>query len=229
MNSRATPAPEPDPVANPDAPLWVPSPARVASSLLTPFALAFSPDVAIGDYAALWRRSVTRREDFWAAVWKDTGVIGEPGDSVLGKDGLPGAEWFPRARLNFAENLLKPFPTEEALGRPALVTWSESGPGRSLSRAELRAEVLRVASGLVARRRAGRRPRGGFRRQRGRSRHRHAGRRADRRGVGLVQPGFRRRRRTRTASGRSRPGCCSSRRVMGMREKTSTPRHAWLR
>jgi acetoacetyl-CoA synthetase len=54
-----------------------------------------------------------------------------------------GPRWFPGARLNFAENLLR-----HSDDRPALIFWNEVGRQRELSYAELNAEVRRVAAAL---------------------------------------------------------------------------------
>src|SRR5207247_225451 len=56
----------------------------------------------------------------------------------------PGAEWFPGARLNYAENLLSAGAGDE----PAILARSESRPDVELSWAQLRAEVARAAAGL---------------------------------------------------------------------------------
>ncbi len=56
----------------------------------------------------LWRWSVTEMEDFWSAVWDFCRVIGDKGERVvLEPERIPGARYFPDARLNFAENLLR--------------------------------------------------------------------------------------------------------------------------
>src|SRR5688500_6562950 len=149
---------------DPHAPLWTPSPARVAGAKLTAFIEALRAAEAPGaseidGYTALWRWSVERPEDFWPAVWRFCGVIAEgrdprakglpPWDEVLvGRDRMapPDAElgprWFTGARLNFAENLLR-----YADDRTALVAWRSHG-ARRLSYAELRREVARVAAAL---------------------------------------------------------------------------------
>jgi acetoacetyl-CoA synthetase len=72
------------------------------------------------------------------AAWGTGPVIGNP-------RAMPGARFFPAARLNFAENLLK-FADDE----PALIFRNERGARRSLSYRELRAEVARLAAGLRA-------------------------------------------------------------------------------
>jgi acetoacetyl-CoA synthetase len=70
----------------------------------------------IADYRALHRWSVEDREAFWSLIWDYCDVIGEKGASVL-QDGdrMPGAKFFPDARLNFAENLLRRTGSAEAI------------------------------------------------------------------------------------------------------------------
>ncbi len=128
-----------------DAPVWTPSPLRIADANLTRFfAHAGRHGWAGGDYAALWQWSVDHPTDFWGAVWEFTGVVGECAGPVLANGGsMPGARWFECSRLNFAENLLR-----HAGGGPALVFVDERGTRRELSRDDLRAEVARIAAGL---------------------------------------------------------------------------------
>ena len=93
-----------------------------------------SHGLAIADYAQLHRWSVDHLEDFWTAVWDFGGVIAETrGERVVAdRDRMPGARFFPDARLNFAENLLR-FRDD----RPAIVALSEDGVRRELSYREL--------------------------------------------------------------------------------------------
>jgi len=88
--------------------LWEPSPSRVAAAQITAFARRVEArhGVHLPDYEALWRWSVDRREEFWREVWDDGGVIGARGERTLvDGDRMPGAQWFPDARLNCARNL----------------------------------------------------------------------------------------------------------------------------
>ena len=93
------------------SPLWQPSPQRVAWANITQFAreMADRFGVRLDDYRALHQWSINNLEDFWTGIWEYTGVLAaERGGAVL-EDGakMPGARWFPGARLNFAENLLR--------------------------------------------------------------------------------------------------------------------------
>jgi acetoacetyl-CoA synthetase len=131
-----------------NGPLWQPSAQRIAAANVTAFAAAVSRkhNVKLADYGALWRWSVDRPEAFWRAVWDFGGVIGDPGEVVLADgDRMPGARFFPEARLNFAENLLRKNDASEAL-----IFWGEDKVKRSMSWAELNAAVSRMAQALRA-------------------------------------------------------------------------------
>lgn len=126
----------------PDAtPLWQPDPATVGRTGMARFMQA----TGHASYADLWQWSVDRPEDFWPTLWDFCGVVGEKGERVL-VDGqkMPGARWFPEARLNYAENLLQNRDEGEAL-----VFWGEDKVKRRLSRAELSAEVARFQQLLI--------------------------------------------------------------------------------
>ena len=87
-------------------PLWRPEPATAAATQLEAFRARACEiaDQALPDYAALHAWSVREPHRFWAEVWEFCGVIGERGSERVLLDGerLPGARWFPDARLNFA-------------------------------------------------------------------------------------------------------------------------------
>jgi acetoacetyl-CoA synthetase len=63
----------------------------------------------VSDYAELHEWSVAQPEQFWRSLWSFCGVIAQVQGEVTLVDGerMPGARWFPQARLNFAENLLR--------------------------------------------------------------------------------------------------------------------------
>ncbi len=129
--------------------LWKPSPERIASANLTRFleSAEATSGLHFADYEALWRWSVNYPADFWRLVWSFCGVIGEgPGDVALERPGeMPGARFFPRARLNFAENLLRRTGPSDAL-----VFWGEQKVRRRTSWAALRAAVSQLQQALKA-------------------------------------------------------------------------------
>jgi len=143
-----------DAMATPEV-LWTPDPERAASTAMAQFATwvrdhrsAPVPDAA--DYAALHTWSVEDLEGFWSAVVEFLGVrFHDAPTAVLGARGMPGAEWFPGATLNYAENALAERPGA-AGDDPALVFAREDGLTRTVSRAELRDLVRRARAGLVA-------------------------------------------------------------------------------
>jgi acetoacetyl-CoA synthetase len=137
-----------------DKPLWQPSPERIASANLTAFRRHARErwGVTARDYSELHRWSVTEPAQFWQSVWSFCGVIGDPGGGPALVDGerMPGARWFPEARLNFAENLLR-----RRDRSPAIVFWGEDRLKSEVTCAELYAEVSRLSQAL---REAGVRP-----------------------------------------------------------------------
>ncbi|WP_333840739.1 acetoacetate--CoA ligase [Pelomicrobium sp.] len=132
-----------------ERPLWTPSPQRIAEANLSAFMAHVGArwGVEVRDYRSLYRWSVERPEQFWVSVWEHCGVIAETrGERVL-VDGekMPGARFFPEARLNFAENCLRR--RDET---PAIVFWDEAGRRRYLTHAALYDEVSRLVQALAA-------------------------------------------------------------------------------
>jgi len=131
----------------PSEPIWRPSHDRIESSNLRHFMRTVAPRSHADDYAALHAWSVGDPAAFWSAVWDFCGVVAErKGDvAACDLDRMPGARWFPDARLNFAENLLQQTGTG-----PAIVFVNERGSRRTLSWDELHAWVAGVADALRA-------------------------------------------------------------------------------
>jgi acetoacetyl-CoA synthetase len=135
--------------------LWEPSPARVADANLTAFMswLAAGRGLHFDGYHALWRWSVEDLDGFWQAVWDYSGVeASAPPERVLGRRSMPGAEWFPGAKLNYAQHVLR----RERPGEDALYYVSENAPGPAgLDWAQLAGQVRILGTQL---RRMGVRP-----------------------------------------------------------------------
>ncbi len=101
--------------------------------------------LGFNDYASLWRWSVQDLEGFWSALWDYFEIRASvPPERALGRRQMPGAEWFPGARLNYAENVL----SHARRGHEALLYASERQPPTSLSWDELAARVRRLANAL---------------------------------------------------------------------------------
>ena len=128
-------------------PLWKPSRTRIAAANLTAFTRSatrrWGPEFA--DYEALHRWSVTHPEQFWTTLWDVAGVVADRrGERALvDANRMPGAKWFPDARLNFAENLLRSHDTSDAL-----VFWGEDKVKGRASHAELYRAVAQTAWAL---------------------------------------------------------------------------------
>jgi acetoacetyl-CoA synthetase len=89
-----------------DEPLWTPSEERIDGSTLARFAGKVGHDPR--DYDGLWRWSVDDLEGFWQAVCDFFEVrFDTPPERVLGSREMPGAEWFPGARLSYAEHIFR--------------------------------------------------------------------------------------------------------------------------
>ncbi len=120
-------------------PLWTPSPELVATSAMTQFLQFVNNETsqALKDDKELYDWSIDQYPELWNAVWNFCHVIGDKGERlVANKDQMPGCQFFPDARLNYAENLLN-VPREE--NDIALHFWGEDKVKRQMSFAELRA------------------------------------------------------------------------------------------
>ncbi|HEV7992828.1 MAG TPA: acetoacetate--CoA ligase [Gemmatimonadaceae bacterium] len=146
-------------------PIWTPTPGAIQAANVTRFIADEVQPLGgaasrVTDSASLYDWSIAEPERFWPAVWRFCGVLadrrpdGSQWDEVLvgasrmaPPDAELGPRWFTGARLNFAENLLRRRDDERAL-----VLWTEEGPLRELSFAQLAEAVASFAEFL---RRAG--------------------------------------------------------------------------
>ena len=129
--------------------LWTPTPAQIEPTRLAAYLrwLAAERGLVFADYAALWQWSVDRLDDFWDSVWDFCGVEADGARApVLAQRAMPGAQWYPDARLNYAEHVFRGATPE----RPALVARSEGAPAREVSWAELKRDTGALAATLRA-------------------------------------------------------------------------------
>ncbi len=129
--------------------LWSPTPARIAQTRIRDFQrwLADNRDVKTASYRELWSWSVSDLGEFWQSIWDYFDVVhsSEP-ERALADSRMPGAVWFPGARLNWAENLLRhAHTTPEA---QAIVAVTEAGQPVSTTWTELEQRTANLASRL---------------------------------------------------------------------------------
>ena len=126
-------------------PIWQPSPERIARAQRCAFSrfLESRWHSPFDDYALLHRFSVEAPDRFWGSLWDFLGIAARSrGDAVVRDfDRMPGAQFFPDAVLNVAENAVR-----HPDSRLAIVAWNENRSYRTLTRAELYAEVSRTTA-----------------------------------------------------------------------------------
>ena len=94
-----------------------------------------------GDYERLWHWSVDYPELFWSSLWDWHGIIGDKGKRLLADaNKMPGAQFFPDAQINYAENMLR-----NADDSPAFIAYGEDGRCTRLTRREVQHRTLALA------------------------------------------------------------------------------------
>src|SRR5690625_4206274 len=116
--------------------VYTPEPSQVEASRLAEFIRWLEPrhNRRFDDYHALWQWSVDNLDTFWAEVWEffDIQADGDP-TPVLASREMPGAQWFPNTRLNYAEHVFR----QRSNDRPAAIVRHEGDTPRAISWAEL--------------------------------------------------------------------------------------------
>ncbi|OGA39326.1 MAG: acetoacetate--CoA ligase [Betaproteobacteria bacterium RIFCSPLOWO2_12_FULL_68_19] len=129
--------------------LWTPSEEAVEQAQLTQFArqVVRKRHLDLNSYPEFYQWSIEHPEDFWSDVWEFCGLIASRKGSTVLLDGdkMPGAKWFPEARLNIAQNLMRRGDRGDAF-----VFWDESGFRRRVSYSELTSDVSRAVQALAA-------------------------------------------------------------------------------
>ena len=127
--------------------LWQPTRAQSEASRMAAYMawLRQTRGLAFADYQALWAWSVDELDAFWASIW-DFFEIEADGDPVrvLPSRTMPGADWFPDTRLNYAEHIFR----QAAPDRPALIARAEGTPVVEVGWAQLAREVGALAARL---------------------------------------------------------------------------------
>jgi acetoacetyl-CoA synthetase len=131
-----------------DQPIWVPPHDRKKSSNLARFMakLAETTGFHFETYDDIHAYSLAAPENFWLTVWREFSVVGDgPGTVIIAdKDKMPGARFFPDARLSYAENVLNAGDSD----RPALIFRGEDRVKLNVTWGELRARVAGISHSL---------------------------------------------------------------------------------
>ncbi len=102
-------------------------------------------------YDALWRWSTTELDAFWQSIWDYFGVQSPtPHTAVLAKNVMPGAQWFPGAQVNYAQQVFRHVMPAHEAGFSAIVSRNEKGHQVELSWPDLRRQVASLALHLQA-------------------------------------------------------------------------------
>ena len=128
--------------------LWQPSAERKKNAHITHFMARVKSgfDVDLHDYAGLYQWSIENPGAFWDLLWNFSGIIADKKGEIIVSDeeNILKANWFPDARLNYAENLLQGGDPEQT----AIIFRGEKGNSRYLSYKELNCLVSQLAQAL---------------------------------------------------------------------------------
>ena len=134
------------PIGN-DQPLWEPSTQTIEQANVTRYMqwLKQEKGLHFATREDVWQWSVNHLEDFWASLWEFFHIqASQPYDTVLTSHKMPGASWFPGARLNYAEHVFR----NATELRPAILFRSERHSSIAISWHELSQQVGSVANAL---------------------------------------------------------------------------------
>ncbi|WP_312179108.1 acetoacetate--CoA ligase [Arthrobacter sp.] len=130
---------------------WRPTAEQQQASRLWDFMgwAASRRDVSLSDYRAVWHWSVDDLPEFWDAVREYFNVLGDGFDGpALTEERMPGAVWYPNAKLNFAENVLRHALDPDLAERTAILTIQEDDSVTELTWHQLQAQVSSLAAHL---------------------------------------------------------------------------------
>ena len=134
----------------PDPPLlWRPAPdARAATRMGAYLAWLAERGLRFDDYDALWRWSTTEPDAFWRSIDAFFGVLWGDAETALADAAMPGARWFPDARLNYAEYLLGRGFSGRGEDGVVIVARSQTRERTTLTGRQLLEAVRRAQAGL---------------------------------------------------------------------------------
>ena len=127
--------------------LWKPNSEKIKKTSIYKFIqhVNLTYKINIENFQSLHEWSVKNRSNFWNEIWDFYKIIGDKGNEpyLNPENSLPGTQFFPSGKLNYAENMLKKNDTD-----PAIIFWSEDKIKKRISWLELRNQVSAVANYL---------------------------------------------------------------------------------
>ena len=127
--------------------MWRPSEQRIRQTNMYDFMqyVNYKYGREFDEYHQLWEWSINNIPSLWESLWDYMDIIHSAPyrEVIIGEDRMPGAEWFPGARLNFAENLLR-----YRDGRPAIISRNEKGETREITYRDLYGRVAGLARSM---------------------------------------------------------------------------------
>ena len=129
--------------------LWTPTENRISEANITDLMAHFNAKLgrSIHDYSGLHKFSINNADLFWDGIWEHAKLIGNKcGPTIINKNSMPGALFFPESTLNFAENCLAHEAPEKQI---AVISYTEKGERKELSWGELRQQVANMRQTLI--------------------------------------------------------------------------------
>mgnify|MGYP006283885901 CR=1 FL=1 len=127
--------------------MWRPSEQRIRQTNMYDFMQYVNDKYGreFDEYHRLWEWSINNIPSLWESLWDYMDIIHSAPyrEVIVGEDRMPGAEWFPGARLNFAENLLR-----YRDGRPAIISRNEKGETSEITYGDLYGRVAGLARSM---------------------------------------------------------------------------------
>jgi len=105
-------------------PLWQPTEEKIQKTVVFDFIKKVEVDwnITLSNTDALWEFSIQEMEKFWKSLVSYADLKGQTweGPIIVNANKLPGAKWFPNAKFNIAENMLR-----KQDNKDAIVFWGE--------------------------------------------------------------------------------------------------------
>ena len=134
-------------VKNLNGPIWSPDKLRMDNSLISKFTdfIKKKYEIEINNYEDLWNWSIDKPDEFWSSAWDHFNIIGERNSKeIISKSSDPTkTRFFPKAKINFTENILKPRRVKNSI-----IFWAEDKFRRELTIDEVLDQVTKISEFL---------------------------------------------------------------------------------